>query len=143
MRSNWLALVIRMLLGVVLALSGWAHLQNDLMYYADVRQYQILNASGSFLASKLLPWLQICLACCFFMDLLAKGSSVVCCCLFLVFSLAQATILLSGRSIDCGCFGVLHSETISFTTISFALALFCIAVLNCYTTFLTMNQDLR
>jgi len=135
------SVVIRMLIGAILIVSGWSHLQNELLFYADVRHYRILGPLGSLLVSQLFPWIQICIGCCFFTDIRSKGSSVLSCVLFLLFSLGQASVLFSGRTVDCGCFGVLHSETIGFTTIAFSIGLLCTAVFNAYLSFATVDQN--
>jgi hypothetical protein len=135
------SVVVRMVLGAILIVSGWSHLQNELMFYADVRRYHILGPLGSLLVSQLFPWVQICIGCCFFTDILSKGSSVLSCVLFLLFTLGQASVLFSGRTVDCGCFGVLHSETIGITTIAISISLLCTAVFNAYLSFAVVDQN--
>ena len=120
--------VVGIVLGVVLCVTGWSHMQNEYFFFADVRQYGILGRSGSTIAMYLLPALHLTIGACLLADHLPRGATLLSCLLFGTYVTAQIWVWASGKVIDCGCFGVLHTEVIGPATIARTLIFLAAAV---------------
>lgn len=112
------------LIGSLLVLSAWLHLQNHLRFYIHVAQYQILPDAVLPYFVLTAPWVLLFTG----MLIITRSGrplgSVIGICLFFVFTLAQLWVILMGDDIDCGCFGGLLSEKVGIATASRA-ALLC------------------
>ncbi len=133
--NSVLVRIVQLIVAIVLIVSGWSHLQNEMMFYADILQYRLCGSLVAWLASGFLPWLQICAGVGFIIGVMPKGSCLIGCLLFTIYSIAQVVIVMSGRNVNCGCFGVLHSEPISFTTVTGSVTLLCMSAFITYAHF--------
>ena len=114
-------------IGAVLVLSGYSHLQNDLNFFANVLDYQIVGPEFAAIVSFVVPWLEIVTGGALIMRLASQPALYWAVLLFVVFLLSQCYVIWLGRVVDCGCFGNLHRETIGPETALRTLALLAVS----------------
>lgn len=105
------------LLAIALLISASAHLYREFDLYRTILEYRIIGPRWSALLSKIIPWLQIFSATSLSFNTLPVPGRIVAVALLTMFVGAQATILVSGTSVDCGCFGGLREEPVDWRTL--------------------------
>ena len=98
-------LSLRLVLGGFFLLSGWAKVQNPLLFSQDIANYQILSPKLSTILALVLPWLEIFAALGVIFRKLFWGSLSMLAAMLGVFILALSSAWLRGLDINCGCFG--------------------------------------
>jgi len=108
--------VARFVLAVPFLLSSAAHLDNPYAFVANIMEYHVVGFRVAVAMAFCLPWLHLVIGLCLairFFDVTALHLAAG---LLLVYTTAQLVAFMTGRSIDCGCFGV-HSSEISLSSV--------------------------
>ena len=119
--------LLRVLIGFVLLASGLVHLSEPHLFLFSASQYPLFPGSGFALTLLFLPSLQIVVGVCFVCSRYLAGAVPLAIFLFGIFFAGQATAMLTGAEISCGCFGY-SPNTISLQTIAvpFVCLLLCL-----------------
>ncbi len=116
-------LLLRLVLGGLLVLSGISKLADRPGFRAAVAQYDLLPEAWERPFAKSLPWLEIALGVMLLLGFGTVAAAWLALPLFLSFGLAIGVNLARGRRFDCHCFGSLHSESIGWPALLRAAAL--------------------
>lgn len=93
----------RLLLGGVLLWSSIPKLQNPYDFLSSVYDYELVGSQVGLALAVILPWLELILGICLIAGVLELGAFTLSTCLFLVFALARASVVMRGVKIPCGC----------------------------------------
>jgi uncharacterized membrane protein YphA (DoxX/SURF4 family) len=100
-----LAVLARLVTGVVWIWAGAAKLSDPYAAALAVRAYQLLPVGVADTVGHLLPTLEIVVGVALVLGLLTRGAAVVSALLFLAFIIGISSAWARGLQIDCGCFG--------------------------------------
>jgi uncharacterized membrane protein YphA (DoxX/SURF4 family) len=100
-----LAVLARLVTGVVWIWAGAAKLTEPYAAVLAVRAYQILPPGIAELVGHLLPVLEIVVGVSLVLGVLTRGAAVVSALLFVAFIIGISSAWARGLQIDCGCFG--------------------------------------
>ena len=100
-----LAVLARLVTGVVWIWAGAAKLSDPYAAVLAVRAYQLLPAGLADTVGHLLPTLEIVVGAALVLGVLTRGAAVVSALLFLAFIIGISSAWARGLQIDCGCFG--------------------------------------
>lgn len=115
------------LLVIALISSGLLHAAQPYFFIHTITNYRILPPSLAGVVGLFLPYLQIVLGTCLLLKFAERVALRLAMAIFASFALAQASVLVRGIEIDCGCFGFMKSE-VSIVSILLPIAL----VLACF-----------
>ncbi len=118
--------LIEVIIGSVMVISAWLHLQNEMVFYAHVARYKLAPPWLLPFVVLTIPW-----------ALLFSGMLIITrsgrpvghfagAVLFAIFAIAQVHALWAGYDIDCGCLAFLIEKRIGRTTVVTTVAL-CVA----------------
>ncbi|MFC8500741.1 MauE/DoxX family redox-associated membrane protein [Pedococcus sp. NPDC057267] len=102
---DWVGLVARVVLGVVLVVAGALKVGHLETSARSVRAYQLLPYDMAGYVGYALPVVEIAVGLLLVVGLLTRGSAVVGGILMVVFIAGISSAWARGLSIDCGCFG--------------------------------------
>jgi methylamine utilization protein MauE len=100
--TAWLA---GLLVACALLTSAYAHLQNPYRFLEAIYGYRLLPRAVAELLAAVLPFLHITLALCLIAGYWLTAAFRIGTVLFLVYMLAQTSVLARQMRADCGCFG--------------------------------------
>jgi uncharacterized membrane protein YphA (DoxX/SURF4 family) len=100
-----LAVLARLVTGVVWIWAGAAKLTEPYGAVLAVRAYQILPPGLAEVVGHLLPTLEIVVGVSLVLGVLTRGAAVVSALLFVAFIIGISSAWARGLQIDCGCFG--------------------------------------
>ena len=100
-----LALLARLLLAVVLVVSGGFKVAAPDRFLLDLQSFQLLPYAAAYVTALLLPWLEIFAGIALWLPSLRRGASLLALLMFLSFIAALGWAELQGLDLDCGCFG--------------------------------------
>ena len=129
-RDGLAVVCLRLLLGLVLLLTGIIHLQNVPGHAVTILNYRIVQMPTAEVLAITLPSLHVFLGTLFllreFVILSCAGAAT----LFAIYFCAQLFVVATGLEISCGCFGAITSGPVSTTTLlrTFMLLLICVPV---------------
>lgn len=103
--KSWLALVARIVTGVVWIWAGLAKLTDPYGSAQAVRAYQLLPWQVADLVGHVLPSVEIVVGLALVVGALTRGAGVVSALLFVAFIIGISSVWARGILIDCGCFG--------------------------------------
>ena len=97
---------------------------------SSVYSYELSGPDVGLAVSLVAPFLQIALALCLLARVFVDAAYALSAFLFSVYSYAQISVIWKGLNITCGCFGVVNSGPISYSSFVFVavLALSCMSV---------------
>ncbi|MEO9326156.1 MauE/DoxX family redox-associated membrane protein [Nocardioides sp. C4-1] len=102
---HWLALLARVVVGVVLVWAGLAKVADPLGSVAAVNAYDLLPGSLVEPIGYGLPAVEIVAGAALVLGIMTRGAAVLAALLFLAFVIGISTAWARGLEIDCGCFG--------------------------------------
>ena len=120
--------LMRVVLTAALGIAGLSHVQNHYAHYTAVSAYRLLPPSAVTAVALYVPWLLVGLAVAIWSPRLRVVSGLVASVLLLAFVVVQGSAMWRGLAIDCGCFGVVHSETIGVRSLLRTLILAAVAI---------------
>ena len=108
----WLGLAVRLLASGIWLVAGVAKLLDVTTFEQQITAYKMLPDGMVTLAAYGIPLLEIVLGIYLLVGALVRPAAIASCGLMVVFIIAQSQAWARGLSVDCGCFGSLHKETI-------------------------------
>jgi hypothetical protein len=122
----WCAVGLRLtevVIGSVMVLSGWLHLQNPMLFAIHTAQYRVLPTA--LLPSFVLvtPWILLFAGMLIVTRSGVPVGSLVGAIMFALFAFGQLWVVLRGADVECGCFGAMFEEKIGVATIARAIVL--------------------
>jgi hypothetical protein len=120
--------LIALALSLLLLRTAFVHLGNPYYFLSTVYSYQMSGIEAGKWMALLAPSVQVVVAVCLLSRCWIREAYILACLVFLVFLTAQASTLVRGMKISCGCFGATENlpigkETLIFTGIAAALSL--------------------
>jgi len=104
-------LFARFALAGVFIFAGAAKIYDPGTFAIEIQRYQLLPWKVCAAIAVYLPWLELLSGLCLFLKSFERGALVLISLLLSVFTLALASALVRGLSIDCGCFGHAFTST--------------------------------
>ena len=122
---------------LVFLLAGVAKLLSKRPVSQSVEAYGVLSRPVARLIGILLPWIELAIAAALLTGIMGGLAWVLALTLLLIFSLAQATILLRGHEVPCGCFGSFSTRPVRWGNVlsNLALAACCLVAAQAFTGF--------
>jgi uncharacterized membrane protein YphA (DoxX/SURF4 family) len=113
---RWIAVVLRIVLGVVFIYSAWAKLQEPWRIFAmDIEAYKLVtNLFWIEVIARGLPWFELLLGVWLISGFWLRGSATICAGLLTFFIGLMVWAQIHNLQINCGCFG--SGEKISWLT---------------------------
>jgi len=109
-RHRAVLLVFRIVLGGLFVYAGAAKALTPLDFAQNVRNYQLVGQSLSFIAALILPWLEILAGAFLVLGIWRRGAALVVSALLVFFIALTVVTMIRGLDVDCGCFGALDRK---------------------------------
>jgi len=109
-RHRAVLLVFRIVLGGLFVYAGAAKALTPLDFAQNVRNYQLVGQSLSFIAALILPWLEILAGAFLVLGIWRRGAALVVSALLVFFIALTVVTMVRGLDVDCGCFGALDRK---------------------------------
>jgi uncharacterized membrane protein len=103
MRS--LANLVAVILGLLLIWSGWIHFQNPYEFFESIVDYTIVRRTEAAVLASIMPGVMLVTGAGLVFGFWKSASNCLGSSLFILFATVQATALVRGLEISCGCFG--------------------------------------
>ena len=103
--SEWVGLVARLVLGVVLVVSGYLKVGSLESSAEAVRAFKILPYDLANLVGYVLPVLELAIGALLVLGLFTRIAGIAGALLMVAFLIGIVSVWVRGISIDCGCFG--------------------------------------
>ncbi len=100
----WIALPLRIYLGVVFLLACYFKILDPAAFALDVATYQILPLPLINLQALILPWVELLTGVMIVLGLRTRASALLIAAMMLMFLIALAIALAQGLEMGCGCF---------------------------------------
>ncbi len=104
-RNKAILVVFRVVLGGLFVYAGVVKALEPLDFAQNIRNYQLVGQSLSFVAALVLPWLEILAGAFLVAGIWKRGAALVISALLVFFILLTAVTMARGLDVDCGCFG--------------------------------------
>jgi putative oxidoreductase len=104
-------LLVRIALGVLFVFAGATKAFDPGAFAIEIQRYQVVPWILGALVSVYLPWLEMLAGALLLLKRFERGALLVITLLLLVFTVALASAMFRGLSIDCGCFGKAFTAT--------------------------------
>lgn len=109
-RNKTVLLAFRLVLGGLFLYAGAIKAGQPLDFAQDVRNYQLVGQSLSFIAALVLPWLEILAGAFLIAGVWRRGAALVLSTLLVFFIALTVATMARGLDIDCGCFGAVDRK---------------------------------
>jgi putative oxidoreductase len=109
-RNRTVLLVFRLVLGGLFVYAGVVKVLDPLDFAQNIRNYQLVGQSLSFLAAVTLPCLEILAGAFLIAGIWKRGASLVISGLLVFFIALTAVTMARGLDVDCGCFGAVSRK---------------------------------
>ena len=109
-RNKAALLVFRLVLGGLFVYAGVVKVFDPLDFAQNIRNYDLVGQSLSFIAAIVLPWLEILAGAFLIAGVWKRGAALVISGLLVFFIILTAVTMIRGLDIDCGCFGALSRK---------------------------------
>jgi len=109
-RHRAVLLVFRIVLGGLFVYAGAAKALTPLDFAQNIRNYQLVGQSLSFIAALILPWLEILAGAFLVLGIWRRGAALVVSALLVFFIALTVVTMVRGLDVDCGCFGALDRK---------------------------------
>lgn len=111
LRNKGVLLAFRLVLGGLFVYAGAAKVLDPLDFAQNIRNYQLVGQSLSFVAAIVLPWLEILAGLALILGVWTRGAALVVTGLLVFFIVLTAVTMVRGLDVDCGCFGSLSRKS--------------------------------
>ena len=111
LRNKGVLLAFRLVLGGLFVYAGAVKVLEPLDFAQDIRNYQLVGQSLSFIAAIVLPWLEILAGLALILGVWTRGAALVVTGLLVFFIVLTAVTMVRGLDVDCGCFGSLSRKS--------------------------------
>jgi putative oxidoreductase len=109
-RNRAVLLAFRIVLGGLFVYAGAVKALAPLDFAQDIRNYDIVGPSLSFMAAVVLPWLEILAGAFLIAGVWKRGAALVISALLVFFVALIVVTMVRGLDIDCGCFGAIDRK---------------------------------
>ena len=103
--------LVRIALGGLFVFAGATKAYDPGTFAIEIQRYQVVPWIVGALSSVYLPWLEMLAGALLLLKRFERGALLVITLLLLIFTLALASAMFRGLSIDCGCFGKAFTAT--------------------------------
>ncbi|MCK7478470.1 MAG: DoxX family membrane protein [Candidatus Moduliflexus flocculans] len=110
-RNKTVLLAFRLVLGGLFVYAGAVKVLDPLDFAQNIRNYQLVGQSLSFVAAIVLPWLEILAGLALILGVWRRGAALVVTGLLVFFIVLTAVTMVRGLDVDCGCFGSLSRKS--------------------------------
>jgi len=111
LRNKGVLLAFRLVLGGLFVYAGAVKVLDPLDFAQNIRNYQLVGQSLSFIAAIVLPWLEILAGLALILGVWTRGAALVVTGLLVFFIVLTAVTMVRGLDVDCGCFGSLSRKS--------------------------------
>ncbi len=111
LRNKGVLLAFRLVLGGLFVYAGAVKVLEPLDFAQNIRNYQLVGQSLSFVAAIVLPWLEILAGLALILGVWTRGAALVVTGLLVFFIVLTAVTMVRGLDVDCGCFGSLSRKS--------------------------------
>ena len=111
LRNKGVILAFRLVLGGLFVYAGAVKVLEPLDFAQNIRNYQLVGQSLSFVAAIVLPWLEILAGLALILAVWTRGAALVVTGLLVFFIALTAVTMVRGLDVDCGCFGSLSRKS--------------------------------
>jgi len=111
LRNKGVLLAFRLVLGGLFVYAGAVKVLDPLDFAQNIRTYQLVGQSLSFIAAIVLPWLEILAGLALILGIWTRGAALVVAGLLVFFIVLTAVTMVRGLDVDCGCFGSLSRKS--------------------------------
>lgn len=111
LRNKGVLLAFRLVLGSLFVYAGAVKVLDPLDFAQNIRNYQLVGQSLSFVAAIVLPWLEILAGLALILGVWRRGAALVVTGLLVFFIVLTAVTMVRGLDVDCGCFGSLSRKS--------------------------------
>ena len=105
LKNRYVLLAFRLIVGGVFIWAGVSKIADPLSFAHNVRNYQLVGQTLSFLTAIFLPWVELIAGLWLIVGLYPKSSALLISCLLFFFIVLVAITMARGLNVDCGCFG--------------------------------------
>jgi uncharacterized membrane protein YphA (DoxX/SURF4 family) len=109
-RNRTALLVFRIVLGGLFVYAGAVKVLEPLGFAQDIRNYNLVGPSLSFIAAVVLPWLEILAGAFLIAGVWKRGAALVLSGLLVFFIILTIVTMARGLDVDCGCFGAIDRK---------------------------------
>jgi uncharacterized membrane protein YphA (DoxX/SURF4 family) len=111
LRNKGVLLALRLVLGGLFVYAGAVKVLEPLDFAQNIRNYQLVGQSLSFVAAIVLPWLEILAGLALILGVWTRSAALVVTGLLVFFVVLTAVTMARGLDVDCGCFGSLSRKS--------------------------------
>jgi len=111
LRNKTVLLIFRLVLGGLFVYAGAVKVLDPLDFAQNIRNYQLVGQSLSFVAAIVLPWLEILAGLALILGVWTRGAALAITGLLVFFIVLTAVTMVRGLDVDCGCFGSLSRKS--------------------------------
>lgn len=108
---------IELYLAAMLGVSGLAKVEQPGHFAATLRRHRILPAWSIPAVSRVLPWLELAVACSLVAGVVLRPAAVLVLVLFASFLVVEVVLVVTKRATDCGCYGVAYPQKVDRASI--------------------------
>ncbi|MDD8020722.1 MAG: DoxX family membrane protein [Acidobacteriota bacterium] len=105
LQNKYILLVFRLIVGGVFIWAGVSKIVDPLSFAQDVRSYQLVGQTLSFLTALFLPWVELIAGVWLIAGIYPRASAMLISCLLAFFIILVAITIARGLNVECGCFG--------------------------------------
>jgi uncharacterized membrane protein YphA (DoxX/SURF4 family) len=109
-RNRALLIAFRVVLGGLFVYAGAVKVLDPLDFAQNIRNYDLVGQSLSFVAAIVLPWLEILSGLFLIAGVWKRGAALVISGLLVFFIVLTVVTMIRGLDVDCGCFGALSRK---------------------------------
>lgn len=103
--NKFLLMIFRLIVGGVFIWAAVTKISDPLSFAQDVKNYQLVGQSLSFLTAILLPWVELIAGIFLIIGIFPRSSALIISALLIIFILLVTVTIIRGLEVECGCFG--------------------------------------
>ena len=109
-KNRTVLFVFRIVLGGLFVYAGIVKVLAPLDFAQNIRNYDLVGQSLSFIAAIVLPWLEILAGAFLIAGIWQRGAALVISGLLAFFIALTIVTMIRGLDVDCGCFGAIDRK---------------------------------
>jgi putative oxidoreductase len=110
-KNKTLLILFRLVLGGLFVYAGAVKVLGPLDFAQNIRNYDLVGQSLSFIAAVVLPWLEILAGVALAAGIWKRASALIISGLLVFFIVLTLVTIARGLDVDCGCFGALSRKS--------------------------------
>ncbi len=109
-KNKYILFAFRLIVGGIFIWAGVSKIADPLSFAQNIRNYQLVGQSLSFVTAVFLPWVELIAGLWLIIGLYPKSSALLISCLLGFFIVLVAITMARGLNVDCGCFGTFSRQ---------------------------------